>query len=477
MNTQIMIRKYLLLFVSVFLFVSAGEINQDLPRKYSVFKYNIDDQIAKPMWRTTQKCFEEALRLKVDIILIQMNTYGGLVDVADSIRTKILNSSIPVYIFIDDNAASAGALISIACDSIYMRAGGKIGAATVVNQTGEQVPDKYQSYMRATMRATAEAHGKDTIITGNDTIIKWKRDPHIAEAMVDPSIVVPEISDSGKVLTFTAEEAVKYGYCEGIVKNASDIMKKAGIKNFEIIEYKPSTLDNFINFLLNPVVQGILIMLIAGGIYFELQSPGIGLPLAAAVLGGILYFAPLYLEGLAENWEILVFILGIILLAVEIFAIPGFGVAGIAGIILMVGGLTLAMVDNLVFEGGDITLAINAVMRALMIVVVALLFAVIASLYLGKKLFDSPVFSKIALQETQQKEDGFTSANPAQHSLAGSEGTAYTVLRPSGKVEIKGEIYDAKSEFGFIEKGSKVRVVRYESGQLYVDRVDLDLKI
>jgi membrane-bound serine protease (ClpP class) len=476
MKTPFTIRKYLLLLLSIFLFVSAGEISQVGNRKIIVYKYSINDQIAKPMWRTTQKSFEEALNLKADIILIQMNTYGGLVDIADSIRTKILNSKIPVYVFIDDNAASAGALISIACDSIYMRAGGKIGAATVVNQTAEAMPDKYQSYMRATMRATAEAHGKDTIIVGNDTIIKWKRDPKIAEAMVDPDMVVPEISDSGKVLTFTAEEAVKYGYCEGIVTGAADIMKKAGIENYEIIEYNPSLLDKIINFLLSPIVQGILIMLILGGLYFELQSPGVGLPGAAAVLGAILYFAPLYLEGLAENWEILVFIIGIILLAVEIFALPGFGVAGIAGIILMVTGLTMAMVDNLVFEGGDIWLAVNTVMRALMVVIVSLFLGVLASLYLGRKLLSTTSFAHISLKETQQKEDGFTSADLEAHKLVGLEGLAYTVLRPSGKVEVKGEIYDAKSEFGFIEKGSKIKVVRYETGQLYVERFE-DLKI
>jgi len=472
MRTPTMLRKYLLLILSVFLFVSAGEINEEGPRKFIVYKYSINDQIAKPMWRITQKSFEEAERLKADIILIQMNTYGGLVDIADSIRTKILNSSIPVYIFIDDNAASAGALISIACDSIYMRAGGKIGAATVVDQTGAQVPDKYQSYMRATMRATAEAHGKDTIISGNDTIIKWKRDPHIAEAMVDPSIYVAEVSDSGKVLTFTAEEAIKYGFCEGLATSAADIMKKAGIENYEIVEFNPTTLDIIINFLLNPVIHSLLIMLIIGGIYFELQTPGIGFPLAAAALGAVLYFAPLYLEGLAENWEILIFILGIILLAVEIFALPGFGVAGIAGIILMVSGLTMAMVDNLVFEGGDIPLAVNTVMKALMIVLLSLLFAVVASLYLGKKLLTSTAFPGIALKETQKKEDGFTSADLSEQKLVGHTGTAYTVLRPSGKVEVNGDVYDAKSEYGFIEKGSIVKVVRYESGQLYVEKAE-----
>ena len=128
--------------------------------------------------------------MRAQYILIHMNTYGGMVNIADSIRTKILNSSIPVMVFIDNQAISAGSLISIACDSIYIRPGGSIGAATVVNQTGEAVPDKYQSFMRSTMRATAEAHGKDTIIEGNDTIIRWHRDPKIAEAMVDPVLKV-----------------------------------------------------------------------------------------------------------------------------------------------------------------------------------------------------------------------------------------------------------------------------------------------
>ena len=206
-----------------------------------------------------------------------------MVNIADSMRTRILNSPIPVLAFIDNQAISAGALISIACDSIYMRTGGNIGAATVVDQTGAVVPDKYQSFMRSTMRATAESHGKDTIITGNDTIIKWHRDPRIAEAMVDPRIVAEGIDDSTKVLTFTAEEAMANGYCEGLANNIPEVLAKAGIKNYELVTYKPSGVDKLIGFLLSSVVQGILIMIMIGGIYFELQSPGIGFPLIVAL--------------------------------------------------------------------------------------------------------------------------------------------------------------------------------------------------
>ena len=307
-----------------------------------IYKIDIKKEIGSTTWLYIQKGFVEAIEKKADAVLIHMNTYGGEVLYADSIRTKILNADLPVYVFIDNNAASAGALISIACDKIFMRPGGSIGAATVVNQTGEEMPDKYQSYMRATMRATAEAHGQDTIILGNDTTYKWKRDPLIAEAMVDERTVVPNLIDSGKTLTFTALEAQKFGYCDGIAANVDEVITKyLQFESYQLITFQPTTIDNVKGFLMSSIFQGILIMLIIGGIYFELQTPGIGFPLAIAIAAALLYFAPLYIEGLAANWEILIFIIGLVLIALEIFVIPGFGVAGVSGIVLVLAGLTL----------------------------------------------------------------------------------------------------------------------------------------
>jgi membrane-bound serine protease (ClpP class) len=464
-------RKFIRLLIATFSIVlisSAQELNDTELEKNIVYTFNIKEQIAKPIWRITQKAFEEAHQIGAKYIIIQMNTYGGLVDMADSIRTKILNSDIPVYIYIDDNAASAGALISIACERIYMRPGSKIGAATVVNQTGEVVPDKFQSYMRATMRATAESHGKDTVITGNDTVYIWKRDPRIAEAMVDPSIYIEGIVDTGKVLTFTAEEAIAFGYCEGLADNLTDLLQIAGIEDYEIVEFTPTTIDKIISFLLNPLIHGFLIMIIIGGLYFELQTPGVGFPLAAAALAAVLYFAPLYLEGIAQNWELIIFILGVVLLMVEIFAIPGFGVAGISGITLMVAGLTLAMVDNIIFNSGDINLILNTIFKAFFIVTVSMFVSLVVSIYLGRQILTSSLFPHIALWETQQRSEGYYTGDFTYTGLTGKTGLAYTVLRPSGKVEIDGEIYDAKSEYGFIDRGAMVKVVRYESGQLYV---------
>jgi membrane-bound serine protease (ClpP class) len=436
-----------------------------------IYKYDIKQEIGPAAWRHTKESFKHARNMDADLVLIHMNTYGGAVDAADSIRTEILNSDIPVYVFIDNNAASAGALISIACDRIYMRPGGNIGAATVVNQTGEVVPDKYQSFMRSMMRSTAEAHGQDTIIQGNDTIYKWHRDPNIAQAMVDPSIYIEGIADTGKVLTFTTNEAIKNGFCEGKAENLEEVIDMAGIDNYKLEAYEPTTIERIIDFFINPYLSSILIMIIIGGIYFELQSPGVGFPLAASILAAVLYFAPLYLEGLAENWEIVIFIIGLILIALEIFVIPGFGVAGVSGIVLVVFGLTLSMVDNVDFEWTAPNVV--PIIKSLFIVMISFFFAIIGSIWLSNKLLTSghSPLMPFVLNSTQQKDKGFIAVDNSSRDMIGREGIADTILRPSGKVKIDDTVYDAKAITSFINKGEAVTVVRFEHGQLYVKKI------
>jgi len=315
------------------------------------------------------------------------------------------------------------------------------------------------------MRATAEAHGKDTIITEKgDTILKWHRDPEIAEAMVDPRIYIEGVSDTGQIVAFTANEALENGYCEGIVEDINGILIHSKIDNYEIKKYKPTKLEKFIGFLVSPAIQGILIMLIVGGIYFELQSPGIGFALGAAVVGAILYFAPLYLEGLAENWEMVIFAIGLILIILEIFVIPGFGIAGIGGLILALAGLVLSMVDNIIFEFEfHAAAAIAAVMKSFLIVSVSMFLALVLSIYLSKKMLTSKAFSWIVLNSTQNKDEGYVAVESKQKELIGKIGTASTTLRPSGKVEIENDTYDVKSEIGYIEKGEKVKVIKREN--------------
>lgn len=425
-----------------------------------VLTYDIMDEINSTTWVHTQEAFEKAEKEGADCVVLHMNTYGGEVVYADSIRTKILNSKKPVYVFIDNNAASAGSLISIACDSIYMRKGANIGAASVVNQTGEKMPDKYQSYMRSTMRSTAESHGKRL-----DDSTRWHRDPRMAEAMVDEFIAIAGIVDSGKILTMTTEEAIKNGYCEGKMNTVEEVAHHVAGSDCIITKYEPTMVDDLKGWLGGTALRGILVLIIIGGIYFELQSPGIGFPSIAAVIAAVLYFAPLWFDGLAASWEIWLFVAGIVLMAIELFVVPGFGITGVAGIICMILGLSLGLVNNdgLDFSNvkpGEMTYAITLTTVSLILGLIGVLVA--SSYYFkgekGKK-------SIVVLSTDQQ---GYVGTDMTATEMVGKEGIALTDLRPSGKVEVESKTLDAISERGFIEKGSVIIVKETSEGQAVV---------
>ncbi len=438
---------YLFVLVSVLLIPANANETQE---KTIVYQFSIDQEIMPAAWRTVQKAFKEANEKKADYILLILNTYGGQLDIADSIRTKFLKSTIPTFVFINNNAASAGALISIACDSIYMHPSATIGAATVVNQTGEQMPDKYQSYMRGIMRATAEAKN---------------RDPKIAEAMVDDRVKITGIIDSGKVLTFTTSEAIKNNFCDAEVTSVDEALSHAGITNYNIAEYTPSSIDRLIQLLLNPALNGILLLIIIGGIYFELQSPGVGFPIIASAIAAILYFAPLYLEGLAANWEILVFILGVGLIIVELFVIPGFGIAGISGLILVFGGLMLSMIGNHYF---DFTFTIPSnVTSALVRLSISIIALFVFPLIINQRSLSNLLFKRIALVETlsntsQEKEN--------MNHLVGKSGIAINDLRTSGMVKVDDQFYDAVTDGEYIEKEASVLVTGARNSTLIVSK-------
>jgi membrane-bound serine protease (ClpP class) len=430
-----------------------------------VYQINIKENIGSNTWIYLQNGLHEATLAEASAVLLHMNTYGGGVLEADSMRTAILNSPIPVHVFIDNNAASAGALVSIACDSIYMQKSASIGAATVVEGgTGEMAPDKYQSYMRATMRATAESHGKEVVVVGGDTIERWHRDPAIAEAMVDERIVIPGYADSTRILTLTASEAMELGYCEGVAESVHEvIVTYLGYSDYRLETYNPSFYDKIKGFLTSGVIQAFLIMFIIGGIYFELQSPGVGFPSAIAITAALLYFTPLYLTGYAQNWEILIFVLGLIFIVFEIFVVPGFGIPGILGILLILAALVLAMVGNVRFNFEGVPL--REVFQATMTVMGGMGMGLVLIIYLSSRIGKRGLFRNVALNTDQE---GFISVSMEPVSLIGKTGMAATDLRPSGRILVEGDYYDANSLKGFVEKGDEVVVIRYENFQLYV---------
>ena len=413
------------------------------------YRIRLDMDIDKAAQRKVVTGLQKAVEADADVVLLDLDTYGGAVDAADSIRSAILRYEKPVVAYVNMQAASAGALISIACDSIYMKTGSSIGAATVVDQSGKVMPDKYQSFMRGMMRSTAQAKG---------------RNPEIAEAMVD----------TAGVLSLTPEEAVKVGYCEGIYENELEVAEAVSGDNQFVIknmEDDMTWIDRLIQFLLNPLLQSIFMMMIIGGIFVEIRTPGIGLPLVTAIVGALLYFAPGYVGHLAEHWEILMFVVGLILIGLEIFVIPGFGVCGISGIVIVVLSLALAMVDNVEFHRWDGTFSLEPVLMPLGIVIISSAAAVFGSVWLVRKLYPTRTFDHIALRQEMKASEGFTGVVSGLETLVGETVEVFTDMRPSGKVMTsEGRILEATLKFGgFASKGQTLKVLSAEQGRLYCD--------
>lgn len=422
--------------------------------KKQVMVMDIKDEIDPRMLRYVKLAFAHAQKINADYIIIDMDTYGGVLTDAKEIVDIVMDAKKPVWVFINSDAASAGALISIACDSIYMSPGASIGAATVVEGDGKQAPDKYQSYMRSIMRSTAEEN---------------HRDPRIAEGMVDERVVIDSIKQAGKVITFTTTEAVEHGYCEAKVESVEEILKRNKVDNYELHHFQLGATEKIIAFFLNPFISGILILVILGGIYFELQTPGIGFPLFAAITALVLYLVPYYLNGLAEYWEIIALFVGLLLIAAEVFIIPGFGIAGVAGIGLTLLSLVLIMLNNDFFNFEFVPL--GDIVQATFVAVAGLTGGFLLLIFAGPKLLDSKAFQRLALNDAQNSSEGYT-VNANSQSMLKKKGIAHTVLRPSGKILLDGEVFDAFTRGEFIEKGEAVEVIGTEGVTLRVKKIN-----
>jgi membrane-bound serine protease (ClpP class) len=421
-----------------------------MAQQKKILVMEIKDVIDPRMNRYVDLALKEAEEIEADIVIIEMDTYGGVLTDAKEIVDKIMHYKNPVWVYINSDAASAGALISIACDSIYMSPGASIGAATVVDGQGQKAPDKYQSYMRSIMRSTAEENG---------------RDPKIAEGMVDEDLKIDSIKEAGKIITFSTSEALQHGFCEAKVESLEDILERNHIKDYTLHHFELGFPEKIISLVLNPFLSSILILIIIAGIYFEMQTPGLGFAGLAALVALVLYLVPYYLNGLAENWEIIAFFIGIALIAVEIFVLPGFGIAGIAGITLTVGSLFLIMINNDAFDFEFVPM--NNILYALAAALGGTVGGIILLLVGGSKLHGTRFFQNVALTDTQNRSMGYV-ATQFIESLVGKTGVAETVLRPSGKITIDGKLYDAYTRGEYVEKGQAVEVISAEGPSLKV---------
>lgn len=416
-----------------------------------VYRVTLDGMIDNALAAYVQRALDDAEKDAASVVIFRIDTFGGLLDAADEIRKAILSSTIPTVAVIDRNAASAGALIAYANDKIVFVPGASMGAATAVDGTGEYATEKIQSYTRGLMRATAEATG---------------RDPRIAEAMVDETIEVEGVSEAGQLLTVSSDEALRLGIADAVLPSVDATVAALGVAEQPQEDHAATRAEKVLRFLGSPAVASILLLMMMGGLYFEIQTPGVGFAGAMALLGASLFFAPHYLLGLVESWEIALFAVGVGLILVEVFVTPGFGVFGVGGIVLTLGALLIALVPNIGFDfptDGEIARATTTLAAALV-----LLTLLVVSL--GRLIPRSDRLNRLVLAPELSAADGYTSADTFA-DLIGQRGVAVTALRPSGTAEVDGLRVDVVSEGPFVAAGTPVEVTRSRGAVVVVREV------
>ncbi|MEO7138499.1 MAG: NfeD family protein [Gemmatimonadales bacterium] len=367
---------------------------------------------------------------------LDIDTPGGRIDAAERISDAIRNARIPVYAFVNPRAYSAGALIAISTNGIYMRPGAVIGAATPVDGQGTKASEKMVSAMRAEFRSVAEQRGLD---------------PKLAEAMVDENVEVPGVVKKGQLLTLSTAEAVRLRFAKGSVADEPALLVAIGHPGARVVTTEANWAEGLVRFLTNPLVAPLLLSLGILGLVFEIKTGafGIGGLLSLVSLG--LFFGSSLILGLAGWEEVLLLGLGAIALAVEIFVLPGFGVAGVLGAVAIVGAMVLSMMGARP-TSGDVAQAL-AVLGASVFITLAVIYAWL------RHLPNSGRFSGLLLKGAVHKSQGFVSA-PNRGDLVGRDGVAVTDLRPSGTAKVGEERIDVVTEGEYVPQGSRVQVVQ-----------------
>ncbi len=431
-------------FIIIILFLVSSSLAQQ--KVYVAF---IEGDIDLGLAPYVSRVVSDAENAGADAIIFKINTFGGRVDAATQIKDAIIGTDLLTIAFINNRAISAGALIAISCDKIVMVPGSSIGAATVVDQTGEKQSEKYQSYMRSEMRSTAERNGRRT---------------DIAQGMVDETFTIEGLVDSTQLVTLTANESYKYGIADTLLENMDEVLRYFDLAGAKSVVERSNWAEDVVRFLNNPIISSILIMIGFFGLFAEIKSPGWGVPGTAGVLALALFFGSSYILQLASIVEILMFLVGLGLILLEVFAIPGFGIAGIGGILLIIASLFLALV------GADPFLDMRAVSMAIIQLTVALVLSIILIIVLAKFLPRTNMFKKFVLSVEEKSEEGFVSHSTSEE-LVGKTGKALTDLRPSGTAEIDGKRVDVVTDSEFIEKGSSIEVVEVEGIRVVVKEI------
>ena len=381
-------------------------------------------------------------------VVLDIDTFGGRVDAAQQIVTAVGESEIPVYAFVRHNAWSAGAMIALAADSIFMTPGSSIGAATPVGGAGEKQPEKIVSAMRAEFRALAERRGLD---------------PRIAESMVDESIEIEGVIEAGKLLTLTGQEAIELGVAAGEVDDLDALLALLNLEGAGLETVSVNWAEGLVRFLSNPIVAPILLSIGTLGIIIEIKTPSFGLAGLTGLLALGAFFGSHLIVGLAGMEEIILLGAGLIALGIEVFVVPGFGIAGIVAILCITTATFMALIGALP-TWSEVARA-SGIMIVAAGIVAGVVFAVV------KNLPSSGRWRGIFLRDTTDRAAGYI-AEPVRADLIDAEGIAVTDLRPSGTARFGDERLDVVSDTGYVSKGTRVRVIRSEGYRHIVEPVE-----
>jgi membrane-bound serine protease (ClpP class) len=412
-----------------------------------VYRISVTGVVENGLAPYVARSLREAEAAGAVAVYLDIDTPGGRVDAAERITDYVRRSRIPVYAFVNPRAYSAGALIAISSNGIYMRPGAVIGAATPVDGQGTKAPEKMVSAMRAEFRALAEERGLD---------------PRLAEAMVDETVEVPGVVRKGQLLTLSTGEAVRLKFAKGQVSDEAGLLRAIGHPGAQVVSTQTNWAEGLVRFLTNPLVSPLLLSLGILGLVFEIKTGAFGLGGLISLVSLGLFFGSSLILGLAGWEELLLLGLGLIALGVEVFILPGFGVAGILGIVAIAASMVLAMMGGYPTTG-DVAQAL-AVIGASLFITTAVVYAWL------RHLPNSGRFSGLLLTGAGHRDAGFTTA-PSRPELVGREGTALTDLRPSGTARIGEERIDVVTEGEYVAQGSKVLVVRSEGYRHVVRQV------
>ena len=405
--------------------------------KEKVYIVPIEDTVENGLYAFLQRAISTAEENEASAIIFRIHTPGGLVDAASKIGKLFSDTSIRTVAWVDHEALSAGAYIALNADEIYMSPGSTMGSAAIIDGSGNAADQKAQSYWSAAMKSAAEQNG---------------RDPRYALAMAESDNNLTELgAGQGKLLTLTNAQAAEVGYSEGTVANQEDLLKVLGYEKADVRQIDETFAEKAARFLTNPIVVPILLTIGFLGIAIELFSPGFGLPGITGLTSLFLFFYGHLVAGLAGYETIILFILGLVLLVLELF-LPG-GIAGTIGFVSIISSLFLVSDNN--------THMAISIMIAL---VVSLSVSILMVKVFGKQM---KFFKKMILTDSTSSEEGYVS-NVSRLDLIGRTGKTVTPLRPSGIAVIDDERLDVVTEGSFVDSDCPVKVVKTEGSRIVV---------